>query len=214
MVVVDVRLDQPCSTCSTQHHQRQRQLPWQWRKARCGPRKAATTGTGWAQKTRDARAPTCGAEEDEVGPQHGFDQRQRDGRRLVNHQQLRLRQLGVVLRLDVLQWQGGRMRTGDNTERGGGGAVNWAGQEVLQPGWGAEQEQQFGRTRVRAASSGGAGGNALVVQADPQLPPSQTHLHRLAMVAEHIDAHHRLAKGGVGALNQVVVDVLLQGAET
>ena len=50
-----------------------------------------------------ALAPTCGAEEDEVGAQHGLDQRQRDGRRLVNNQQLRLRQLGVVLRLDVLQ---------------------------------------------------------------------------------------------------------------
>lgn len=50
-----------------------------------------------------AFVPTCGAEEDEVGAQHGLDQRQRDGRRLVNNQQLRLRQLGVVLRLDVLQ---------------------------------------------------------------------------------------------------------------
>lgn len=37
-----------------------------------------------------------------------------------------------------------------------------------------------------------------------------TNLHRLPVVAEHVDAHHRLAKRGVGALHQVVVNVLLQ----
>ncbi len=44
----------------------------------------------------------CGAEEDEVGPQHGLHQRQRDGGRLINDQQLRLPQPLMVLWLDVL----------------------------------------------------------------------------------------------------------------
>lgn len=78
---------------------------------------------------------TRGAQEDEVGAQHGFDQGQRDGGRLVDDQQLGLGQPRVVLRLDVL--------------------------------------------------------------------------HGLAVVAVHIDAHYGAAKGGVGALHQVVVDVLL-----
>ena len=51
-----------------------------------------------------------GAEEDQVGPEHGLDDRQRDGGRLVDHQQLRLRQALVVLREDVLH--GLRAKTG------------------------------------------------------------------------------------------------------
>lgn len=49
-----------------------------------------------------------GAEEDEVGPEHGLDQGQWDGGRLVYHQQLRLAQPLVVLRLHVLH----RLRAG------------------------------------------------------------------------------------------------------
>ena len=43
-----------------------------------------------------------GAEEDQVGPEHGLNDRQRDGGRLVNDKQLRLGQALVVLRQDVL----------------------------------------------------------------------------------------------------------------
>ena len=56
-----------------------------------------------ARRRRKRGAPVDGgAEEDEVGPQQPPDDRQRDGGRLVDHQQLRLRQALVVLRLDVL----------------------------------------------------------------------------------------------------------------
>ena len=43
-----------------------------------------------------------GAEEDEVGPQHGLHQGQRNGSSLIDDQQLCLAQALVVLRLDVL----------------------------------------------------------------------------------------------------------------
>lgn len=77
-----------------------------------------------------------GAEEHEVGAEHGAHQRQRDGGRLVDHQQLR----------------------------------------------------------------GGAGAGAVL----------RGHvLHRLAVGAEQVHAHNRLAERGVGGLHQLVVQVLL-----
>lgn len=75
------------------------------------------------------------AEEHEVRPQHRPDERQRDRRRLVDDQELRVREARVVLRRDVL--------------------------------------------------------------------------HRLAVVAEDVGAHDGAAEGGVGRLDEVVVDVLL-----
>ena len=44
----------------------------------------------------------CGAEEDEVGPQHGLHQGQWNGGCLIDDQQLRLPQPLMVLRLNVL----------------------------------------------------------------------------------------------------------------
>ena len=44
----------------------------------------------------------------------------------------------------------------------------------------------------------------------PHLPMLVTMcMPHLPMLPEHVDAHHCLAKGRVGALHQVVVDVLL-----
>ena len=44
----------------------------------------------------------------------------------------------------------------------------------------------------------------------PPLPPLLEHLHCLAVRAEHVHAHHRLAKRGVGGLDKVIVNVLLR----
>ena len=44
----------------------------------------------------------CGAEEHQVGSKHGLDQGQRDRGGFIDHEQLSLGQLGMVLGLDVL----------------------------------------------------------------------------------------------------------------